>query len=754
MLSGFVLGLVLSQVAVPASGPDRPAAPAASASSSPAAASPAIVRRAGDLRLLPKEARPHASIVAIDRDALRAFAREGGGRLERFPLGAVRDATLDLRPIDPFAGDAEIEVVGAGGTSAAPSGDVGIHLAGTVAGVEGSLALLSVSEAGEFGYVEAGGHAYVVTSGPYGLGLPTTSYDLTTIPESFVRANPWECATEGPDGVPQVPGAGGDGDGGVAGATPCRQMRLAFDTDYEFLQLFGGNVNAAKGYVATLASALTTIYARDVSSRLHVGYLRLWQTSADPWTATTTSAQLEEFAGHWGANFASLSRDLAHFLSGRGLGGGVAYLPGLCAGSPYGLSANLAGSFPTPIVNNSGSNWDIIVVAHEIGHNFGAPHTHSYSPPIDGCGLSPQDCSAADTDTGTIMSYCHLCSGGTSNIRLEFHPQNVATILAHLDAVGCDFTGPATVPATVSDSALAIVGQPVAVDVLANEIEFNCEEIEIGSFLATSVQGASVSRSVGTGPGGRDVLVYLLPGGSFSGTDYFTYRARDASGQEMPATVSVSVLAPRVPENPIGDADQLSVSYYALNAPTALPNFATLGPYLVDLEPQIDYAPTNGAFASSTLQNNVGAVFKGWIDVPATGLWTFFANSNEGSRLWIGSTLVVDNDGIHAMLEKSGSLALAAGRHAFKVEFFERNGLAGLTASWEGPGVPKAPVPASAFSNGGADVPADLDNDGVVNAADLAIVLGAWGEAGVAADLNRDGTVSAADLAIVLANWS
>lgn len=46
----------------------------------------------------------------------------------------------------------------------------------------------------------------------------------------------------------------------------------------------------------------------------------------------------------------------------------------------------------------------------------------------------------------------------------------------------------------------------------------------------------------------------------------------------------------------------------------------------------------------------------------------------------------------------------------------------------------------------------DLDGDGVVDAADLAILLGAWGSDGPG-DLDCDGTVGAADLAILLGAW-
>jgi probable HAF family extracellular repeat protein len=49
--------------------------------------------------------------------------------------------------------------------------------------------------------------------------------------------------------------------------------------------------------------------------------------------------------------------------------------------------------------------------------------------------------------------------------------------------------------------------------------------------------------------------------------------------------------------------------------------------------------------------------------------------------------------------------------------------------------------------------PADLDGDGSVDAADLAVVLAAWGSSDAGADLDGDGSVTAADLAAVLAAW-
>lgn len=101
--------------------------------------------------------------------------------------------------------------------------------------------------------------------------------------------------------------------------------------------------------------------------------------------------------------------NLLHSLSTRSLGGGVAYLGGLYTrGYCYGVSA-VYGNFHT---------WDRYVVAHELGHNFGADHTHEMNPPVDTCGFS-----CPSNPVGTIMSYCHLCSGGLSNLRYEWAPR-------------------------------------------------------------------------------------------------------------------------------------------------------------------------------------------------------------------------------------------------------------------------------------------------------------------------------------------
>ena len=48
---------------------------------------------------------------------------------------------------------------------------------------------------------------------------------------------------------------------------------------------------------------------------------------------------------------------------------------------------------------------------------------------------------------------------------------------------------------------------------------------------------------------------------------------------------------------------------------------------------------------------------------------------------------------------------------------------------------------------------ADFDDNGVVNGADLGLLLAAWGTSQCPFDLNDDGVINGADLGLLLAKW-
>jgi len=144
--------------------------------------------------------------------------------------------------------------------------------------------------------------------------------------------------------------------------------------------------------------------------RIQLSYMRLWTTPDDPFNAPDP---LYEFRDLWNATQGKVVRDLAQLLTGRRNlpYGGVAWLSAACGPIGYSVAGYLIGSFADPGRTDPG-NWDIIVVAHEIGHNIGTLHTHDYG--VD-------TCAGGTILRGGFMSYCHTVSGATANIDLTLH---------------------------------------------------------------------------------------------------------------------------------------------------------------------------------------------------------------------------------------------------------------------------------------------------------------------------------------------
>ncbi|MBV7453207.1 pre-peptidase C-terminal domain-containing protein [Acidovorax sp. sif1233] len=239
-----------------------------------------------------------------------------------------------------------------------------------------------------------------------------------------------------------------------------RRADIIIDSDYELYQKLGSEA-ATFTYITNLLTYISSRYQTEVATRFNLKQILIRTTSADPWSKTTTGEMLDELQAFWnsGAN-ASVSRHHVHLMSGKNIGGGIAYVGSLASPTiAYGVSAGLSGNF-TP--SNPQVIWDSVVVAHEIGHAFGSSHTHDYDNPfiapspnnggaIDCCfsgdttgqcgislggagrlgylpGISSISGGGAGQRNGTIMSYCHLLNGSMGNIAWTFgtsHPYGV-----------------------------------------------------------------------------------------------------------------------------------------------------------------------------------------------------------------------------------------------------------------------------------------------------------------------------------------
>jgi putative heme-binding domain-containing protein len=101
--------------------------------------------------------------------------------------------------------------------------------------------------------------------------------------------------------------------------------------------------------------------------------------------------------------------------------------------------------------------------------------------------------------------------------------------------------------------------------------------------------------------------------------------------------------------------------------------------------------------------------FTGLIQIPTAGKYTFYISSDDGSRLYLGDKLLIDNDGLHGMSEKTGSIDLQPGSQPIVVTYFDNGGGDGLEVNWSGPNFKKQKIAADRLSvSGGEETLHDL----------------------------------------------
>lgn len=409
------------------------------------------------------------------RDLARAAAEAPmGSRLrvanvEKADTGET--AAFVLERFEVFTADAMITVHGDHGDEVLPP-PANAYFRGTVAGRPDSRVFLAVLEDGTAqGIVNEGEEIYLI-GGEDEPRAKTQRAPLTmhrvdfenlkaSRGEGFTCGNedlpPGQTTLDGPDFMTPAPAGPVEKAARAAVTTKAAayKARVAIETDYEFYSKFNDPTKATT-YIGNLIGFASTLYQGEINTSLAVQSVSLWKTSSDPWNQTTATCGLMDFGRYWNRYKTGVSRTIAHFLSGRP-GGGVAWVGKLCSGAfgassycpsvlkdapwggGYGFTGGISGIFS---ITSPKVVWDIMGVAHEIGHNFNSPHTHCYSniggssSPVDKCRSGESGCYAgtqslpgpSGAGSGTIMSYCHLLSGGYSNITLKFgtnHPYGV-----------------------------------------------------------------------------------------------------------------------------------------------------------------------------------------------------------------------------------------------------------------------------------------------------------------------------------------
>lgn len=270
-------------------------------------------------------------------------------------------------------------------------------------------------------------------------------------------------------------------------------VKVYVECDYKSYVDNGSNVSQTEAWVGALWNEVITLYENEdipvTVSDVHI------YTSTDPFTAyNSTSTVLNAFRGH--IDTLQYNGRLAHLLSTRPLGGGIAYVNVLCSES---YQVAFSSSLSTVIVPVPTYSWNVECVTHEMGHNMGSSHTHlcvwnGNNTQIDDCGnvyyvnngLTPEGAGCFNQNnpiippSGTIMSYCHLIAGVGINFNNGFGTQPGNLIRNKFNNANC-VTGVCSSP----DCTTLVFPQPGSTNADINSnIEWEPSPGALGYFLS------------------------------------------------------------------------------------------------------------------------------------------------------------------------------------------------------------------------------------------------------------------------------
>lgn len=222
-----------------------------------------------------------------------------------------------------------------------------------------------------------------------------------------------------------------------------RTYRLAISVIGEYTQYFGGVPQAFAAINATV-TRVNGVFEKDFAIHLNVqDFPQLIYTnpSTDPYSNANVG-----IGGAWNLELQQTltsvigndAYDIGH-LFGRAGGSGSAGDVGNVCRNPSGNSdaKSKGAAFSTPRTGGpEGEKFDIDLVAHEMGHQFGADHTYSFA-----IQEAPNQTAHMEPGSGsTIMGYAGI-SSGTTNIQnytdSYYHIRSVEQVQAYVNSQSC-----------------------------------------------------------------------------------------------------------------------------------------------------------------------------------------------------------------------------------------------------------------------------------------------------------------------------
>lgn len=325
-------------------------------------------------------------------------------------------------------------------------------------------------------------------------------------------------------------------------------------------------------------------------------------------------------------------------------------------------------------------------------------------------------------------------------------------------------------PVAVADNSAIFLGSTKNMDVLLNDVDGSQLGLSILSFDATTTLGGTVTRLVGAGPSGRDLLKYTPPASIPSGAsnppvDSFNYTIKNTVNKQSTVTNTITLFQNgnlRSAQTPSSISPKVRASYFNLAAVTPLNALPVWGeqPLVVSRLDQVVVASIGStSLGGLGIASKGGIVYRGYVSLPSDDIYRFYLKSDDGARMYIDGELIVENDGLHTLFEDSGFLPLKAGYHSFRIEYFQGDDSTGsLVFSYESFGalgssaITKRTIPATALKH--SECPADLTLDGLVDDADfVAFATGYDAFLSFDGDIDFDGKTDDADFVLFAAAY-
>lgn len=287
-----------------------------------------------------------------------------------------------------------------------------------------------------------------------------------------------------------------------------RTYRLAMSVTGEYTAYFGGTKALALAAINTTMTRVNGVFEKDFGVNMvlisNTDSVIYTNAATDPYGSTDANYN-SELQSTLTSVIGNANYDIGHLMSAIGNNGNAGCIGCVCASGK--------GSGYTTSTTPAGDNFDIDFVAHEMGHQFGANHTFTFSNESTGAQMEPGSGS-------TIMGYAGIT--GATDVQAHsdpfFHAYSIQQVTNYVKTTTCQTntaTGNTTPTANAGADYTIPKGTPFILtgtgsDANGDAITYDWEQMNSGTTTTTYPSATATS-----GPAFRS----FVP--STSGVRYF-----------------------------------------------------------------------------------------------------------------------------------------------------------------------------------------------------------------------------------------